>query len=117
LADRYLVGQAAVAVDDADPDGDPDADAARGDAAAVALDDVAGEAVADAAIDAVADEPPVFVLAGDEATDDAPEVHPATLIPTATAAAAAAAETAARRLVDLVEPNIADLFPRPRCRS
>jgi hypothetical protein len=120
LADRDLVGQAVPAVDETDAD----ADAARDDTAGVALDDAGDdgddddgdEAVGDAAVDAVADEASVVWVAGGEAEDDAPEVHPAALIPT-TAATAAAAATAARRLVDLAEPNIADLFPRPRRRS
>jgi hypothetical protein len=115
LADRELVGQAGGPV---------------GAVAAVALDDTAGEADAvgeadapgdageDAALDAVADEAPVVGAAveappaGPAAEDDAPELHPATLIPTTAAAA-----TAARRPADRVEPNIADLFPRPRHRS
>jgi hypothetical protein len=113
LTDRDRVGHAVGAVDEADAG----AEAVGADAAVVALgdtaDEAAGDAVADAAADAVADEAPVVEVAGGEAEDDAPEVHPATLI----TAAAAAAATAARRLVDLVEPNIANLFPRPRRRS
>jgi hypothetical protein len=76
---------------------------------------MADDAVGEAPVDAVADEAPTVGLAGGEAADDAPEVHPATLTPTTATAAAAA--TAASRLEDLVEPNIADLFPRPRRRS
>jgi hypothetical protein len=108
LADSELVGQAGGAVDEADA-------AAAGDDAPTAFGDAVdafdaadeGGAAFDAADEAAA----VVELAGGAADDDAPAVHPATPNPTTTAAATA------RRPVVLVEPNIANLFPRPRRRS
>ena len=112
MADRSLVGQASVPADEADAEADAAADDDAADAAAVALDEMAEEAVGEAPVDAVADEAPTVGLAGGAAVDDAREVHPATLTPTTATTAAAA--TAAGRPEDLVEPNIADLFPRPQ---
>jgi hypothetical protein len=118
LAARYRVGQAAAAFDDPDADAEAAGDegeAAGDDAAAVALDETAdeavGEAVGVAAVDA--DEAAVVGLAGGEAELGAPPVHPATPIPTTTATTT----PKAARPADLVAPNIADLFPRPRHRS
>jgi hypothetical protein len=113
LADRELVGQGGGPVGDAD--------AVGADAAAVARDDTAGETDeaddagdtgGEATLDAVADEAPVVEAppAGAAAEEDAPVLHPATLIPT-TAAAATAARRPADRVEPNVEPNIADLFP------
>jgi hypothetical protein len=111
LADRYLVGQAGVPVDGGDDDaaGVDAADVAFGDA----TDDAVGVATFEAAGDeAAADEAAVAGFAGAAADVDPPAVHPAT--PIATTAVAA---TAARRPADLVEPNIANLFQRPRRRG
>jgi hypothetical protein len=118
LTARYRVGQAVVPVE-AGPDGDAAGiDAAGVDAAAVARGERAAagaEVAAAAAVEAADDALAGLVLAVAGAEDGAEFVHPATLI-AATTAVAAAAVTPARR-ADLVEPNIPDLFPRPRRRS
>ena len=82
------------------------------DAGAVAFDDAAAEEDADAGVEAGPVEAAALVLAAGGDEDDAELVQPARPIP-----AAATAATAASRPAALIEPNIPDLFPRPRRRS